>query len=150
MKRLLTIILFLALAVRSYAPGYSALTIFASEPFHRLFTPQEVSEAIIWVETGNNGSGAYNRIEPQAKGIFQQWPIFVDDVNRILGYKKFAYSDRLISSRAKAMFWIYQKHYNPSLDFEIMCRLQCGGPDGPEQSCTDNYLELVKQKLYND
>lgn len=132
------------------APGDNRLMLLRPEPTVRGISPKTALKAIIQVETGNNGSGAYNRTEPQAKGILQQWPIMVRDVNRILGHNKYSLADRLIPGKAIEMFWIYQEHYNPEMDFEKMCRIQCGGPDGYLQNCTLQYLELVKKQLYTN
>jgi hypothetical protein len=115
-----------------------------------VFLPSEVLKAIIWVETGNKGKGAYNRNEPLAVGILQEFPIIVRDVNRILGYRKYKLEDRLNPVKAIEMFWIYQKYYNPEMNLEKMCRIWCGGPDGDHQKCTLPYLNLVKTKLYEN
>lgn len=112
------------------------------------YSPHEVLKAIIHVES-RDGEFTYNRDEPEAVGILQMFPIYVDDVNRIVGYRKYKYSDRNIRSEAIEMFWIYQRHYNPSGDIEKMIRIHCGGPDGFEQTGTLPYLELVKKQLNN-
>jgi hypothetical protein len=86
--------------------------------------------------------------EPQASGILQQYPIFVQDCNKIVGYEKYKLDDRMIPEKAIEMFWVYQKYYNPTLDIEKMARMQCAGPDGHHQNCSVNYWNLVKQELY--
>lgn len=148
MKKMLTIFLLLFAFFRCNAPVDNCITIIISDPINYLGQPNDWVQAITWVEVGNLGKGAYNRNEPQAKGIFQQWPIFVRDVNRILGYKKYTLEDRLNNRKATEMFWIYQRYYNPELDFEKMVRIQCGGPDGYLQEVTIPYLNLVKHRLY--
>jgi len=129
------------------APSNGFLTIISPNPIVYTFSPQNWLDAIIWVESGNKGVGAYNRNEPQAKGKLQIWPILVRDVNRILGYKKYTLNDRLNSKKSEEMFWIYQNYYNPEMNFEKMTRIWCGGPDGYLQDCTLFYLRLVKLRL---
>jgi hypothetical protein len=107
--------------------------------------PARWLQAIIWVES--QGS-TYNKKEPLAQGILQQYPVFVKDVNRIIGKNKYSLDDRNDPEKAIAMFLIYQHYYNPEMNFEKMCKIQSGGPDGYKQSCTDNYYHLVRDRLY--
>lgn len=144
---MIIVICFLSLFTSLTAPPVNSLPILRPEPIKRIFTLQERLNAIIWVESGNDGAGMYNRNEPLAKGILSQWPIFVRDVNKILGYEKYSLDDRLDSDKAIEMFFIYQRYYNPDLDFEKMCKIQCGGPDGYKWDCTIPYFELVKNYL---
>ncbi len=134
MKKLL-ILLFLSIVFRA-----------TSQDNLQRYSPHEVLDAIIWVET-RTGENAYNRNEPDAVGILQQFPIYVRDVNRIVGYQRYKLSDRLIPGKAIEMFWIYQGYYNPSGDIEKMIRIHSGGPDGWKQDCTLNYLSLVVNRL---
>ena len=106
-------------------------------------------EAIIFMESGNWGDNAYNKNEPLAKGKLQQYPIFVKDVNRIIGYERYKLKDRLNSRKAEEMFWIYQQYYNPEMNFEKMCRIQCGGPSGQKIKSTLNYYQIVTSILNN-
>ena len=147
-KMLLVTILFIVPFLVLLAPDSGAVLIFTRNPIQCITSPQEVLQAIIYIESGNGGAGVYNRNEPQAVGILQIWPIVVRDVNRIIGYEKYRPKDRLNNKKAKEMFWIYQKYYNPSLNPDKMARIWCGGPDGAEQDCTLSYLRLVKHRLY--
>lgn len=110
------------------------------------YTPHQVLDAIIKVES-LAGEYTYNRNEPLAVGILQQYPIYVQDVNRIIGQEFYKLSDRNDPVKAKQMFWIYQQFYNPTFDREKMIRIHCGGPDGRKQDCTLKYFELVKKAL---
>ena len=112
----------------------------------RNYSPHQVLQAILEVESFD-GKYTYNRHEPLAVGPLQQFPAYVRDVNRILGYPAFKLSDRKNKDKAIMMFWLYQQHYNPSLDPEKMIRIHCGGPDGWKEPCTLDYLELVKKAL---
>lgn len=118
------------------------------EAIYYTVTPQDMLQAMIWVESGNKGKDAYNPNEPQAAGKLQIWPIMVKEVNRILGYNKYTLQDRLDDKKAEEMFWVYQKYYNPDLDLDKMARIWCGGPDGHLQDCTLPYLNLVNKALY--
>lgn len=111
-------------------------------------TPEDWLQAIIFIESGNDGKNAYNKYEPEAKGLLCIFPIVVEDVNRILKEDRYILEDRLDDEKSIEMFWIYQRYYNPEMDFEKMCRIWCGGPDGYLQDCTLEYLELVKVRLY--
>lgn len=110
------------------------------------YTHEQVLNAIIFVES-LSGEFTYNRNEPEAEGILQQFPVYVRDVNRIIGKELYTLDDRNDPKKAKEMFWIYSKHYCPSLDPEKIIRIQCGGPDGWKEDCTLKYLELVKNAL---
>jgi hypothetical protein len=131
------------------APAIRECVIYLPEPIEKVYTVDDWMEAIVFIESGAKGSEAYNSDEPLAEGKFQQYPIFVDDVNRILGYEKYSYEDRKDDKKAEEMFWIYQKYYNPEMGFEKMCRIQCGGPDGYKYSSTIPYYNLVKNRLYS-
>ena len=147
MRKAIVFFVLLTLNLSLYAI-FKPKTVTLNKPIQGLFLPSEVLLAIIWVETGNEGKEAYNRNEPQAKGILQMWPIAVDDVNRILKCKKYKYQDRMDNKKAIEMFWILQKYYNPEMNLEKMCRIWCGGPDGDHRKGTIPYLNLVKDRLY--
>jgi hypothetical protein len=144
MKRLIILIGIILFCITLPA---APLELSASDTTQRTFTPQEALEAIIWVESGNNGAGAYNRSEPEAAGILQQFPIFVRDVNRIIGYEKYSLDDRYNDTKAIEMFWIYQNYYNPEMNIEKMARIWCAGPDGYKQNCSLSYWRLVNNRL---
>ena len=145
MKKLVIIIILCATAIAAKAPESGVIDIFRPESSKDIHNPQKWLKAIIFVETGHS---LYNPNEPEASGILQQWPIFVDDVNRISG-RQYKYSDRLDSVKAIQMFWIYQTYYNPDMDFEVMCRTKVGGPLGMKKKSTDAYYAMVRDKLFS-
>jgi len=51
-------------------------------------------------------------------GIFQITPIYVDEVNRILGEEVYDHADALNPEKAVEMFSIYQNYKNPTLDID--------------------------------
>lgn len=144
MKKLILLCLMLLLFRATYAPETGIFILMEEAPI--MNESHLWLEAIAEVESGK-GQITYNPNEPLAAGKLQQYPIFVKDVNRILGYEKYTLADRLDDKKAEEMFWIYQNYYNPEMNFEKMCRIQCGGPDGHKQSCTTDYYNLVKTKL---
>jgi len=146
MKKLVIIIILCATAIAAKAPESGVIHIIKHKPIVDMGSPAEWLNAIIWVESGY---GQYNPKEPQAVGILQQHPVFVDDVNRIIGKKKYSYDDRLDPKKAIQMFFIYQRFYNPEMDFEVMCRTQVGGPLGMKKKSTDAYYAMVRDKLFS-
>ena len=146
MKKLLLITLMLMSFRVGYSPTVNSLIVIKLQPIKVQSTPNDWLKAIIWLESGKEQT-YYNPNEPQAEGELQQYPIFVEDVNRIVGYKKYTLADRSDNKKAEEMFWIYQKYYNPEMDFEKMCRIQCGGPFGYLKDCTLNYYNTVKDHL---
>ena len=149
MKRILIVFVMIFNFLVAFSPGSTIIPIIVKESSTYAGSPSDWLKAIIWVESGDQGKNAYNKYEPQAKGLLCQWPILVHDVNRILGYHKYSLNDRLNDKKAIEMFWIYQNYYNPEMNLEKMARIWCGGPDGHLQSCTLSYLELVKKALYD-
>jgi hypothetical protein len=132
-------------AIAAKAPESHVFNLLRPKPV--IDNPAKWLDCIIWVESG---SGMYNSKEPEAVGILQQHPVFVDDVNRILKKKRFSYDDRLDPKKAASMFFIYQNYYNPEMNFEKMCRIQVSGPDGMKKKCSDAYYFAVRDKLYSD
>lgn len=146
---MLILILTLSFFFPLLAPSNGMLSIKIPEPILSTLSPKEWLKAIVYVESGTAESGGYNRNEPLAVGKLQQYPIFVQDVNRIVGYEKYSLDDRLDDKKAEEMFWIYQNYYNPKMNFEKMCRIQCGGPTGDHKTGTLSYYNLVKTRLYS-
>ena len=60
-------------------------------------------------------------------GIFQITPVYVADVNRILGEKRFTLDDRFSAVQSRKMFDIFQRHYNPSQSISRAIRLHNPG-----------------------
>lgn len=81
----------------------------------------KLTEAIIQVESEGNPR-AINR-KTNAVGVLQQTPIYVKEVNRILGKKKYSLNDRYNKTKAIEMFNIYQSYYNPDKDLHLALKL---------------------------
>jgi len=99
--------------------------------------------ALAQVESGGDAA-AYNAGE-DAAGLYQIRPIYVRDVNRILGREAFSLDDRWDTGRAEEMVRIYLRHYatrkrlgrEPTA--EDMARIHNGGPDGWRKRATETY-----------
>ncbi len=112
--------------------------------------------SIAWIESSHN---------PKAKsrdgsvGIVQIKPVMVKEVNRICQLKgidkHFSLADRQSKSKSKQMFWIYQKFYNPNVNFdqlsqnemEVMARKWNGGPKGHVKNSTKKYWRKVEKRM---
>jgi hypothetical protein len=102
-------------------------------------------QLLIAVESNGNPR-AFNAKE-QAIGILQIRPIMVEDVNRILGEKKYEHSDAWEPKASVEMATIYLEHYGSRLGGEPSIRdyglLWCAGPDGPKQATNATMEEYV-------
>lgn len=56
-------------------------------------------------------------------GCLQIMPIYVNDVNRILGYARYTLEDRFYRKKSIEMFNIIQNHYNPGKDPHLALKL---------------------------
>jgi hypothetical protein len=146
MKKLLIIIILCATAIATKAPDYHRINLVRPKVVKSMDSPARWLDAIIKVENGTE----YNSREPEAVGILQQHPIFVDDVNRIIKQKKYSYNDRLDKKKAIEMFFIFQAYYNPEMNFEKMCKIQVAGPNGMKKKCSEKYYFAVRDKLFEN
>ncbi len=87
----------------------------------------------------------------KAIGILQIWPIYVKDVNRILGVEKFTLFDRWDAVKSRDMVRIYLNHYASEArlgrtpTYEDMARIHNGGPNGYKKDCTKAYWGKVER-----
>lgn len=107
--------------------------------------------AICTVESSNNpqAKGDWNQKTKQyeAIGIAQIRPIFVDDCNRIIGFKKWTYVDRWRVDKSRQMFDCYLGRYGKDKSLEGKSRIFNGGPKGDKKKATLNYWSKVKKEL---
>ena len=103
--------------------------------------------AICQVESSGNPD-AHNPGE-DARGIAQITPIFVRDINRIVGSDKYTHDDAWCVEKSREMFDIYNSNYHPKGDYERIARCWQGGPKGHlrESDVNDRYWNKVKAKL---
>lgn len=76
--------------------------------------------ALIQVESGGDtlAVGKTNDV-----GALQLTPIYVADVNRILGEERYTLEDRRSLKKTLEMFEVYQGHYNPERDIDLAIHL---------------------------
>lgn len=113
--------------------------------------------AIIQIESSGNPN-AYNR-EEAAAGLFQIRPIYVEDVNRILGEERFTLEDRWNKDKSTEMFKVYTSHYYNHYKKEIeklgmqqekaQSRIHNGGPKGWKKESTETYWNKINHVLKN-
>lgn len=110
------------------------------EPRHNL---NDLLDAMAMIESG----GDPNKVgdNGQAVGMFQIHPIYVRDVNRILGFPAFSLKDRWCPEKSRRMTTYYIRHYGRSL--EQMARCHNGGPKGWKKKSTLPYWKKVKAQL---
>lgn len=131
-------------------------------------------DAIEQVESGGDADAVGDG--GRAIGAYQLHKIYVDDINRIIGKKRFTYEERWDRYRSREMTDIYTTHYaqiaarhylktymgtmepKDGVDvpmFEIIARIHNGGPDGwrndPEWFVRNRgyTLEQAEKKIAN-
>ena len=101
--------------------------------------------AICQVESSGNPD-AHNPGE-DARGIAQITPIFVRDINRIVGSDKYTHDDAWCVEKSREMFDIYNRNYHPKGDYERIARCWNGGPTGHKKQATVAYWNKVQAQL---
>lgn len=102
--------------------------------------------AIIQVESSGNDRAIGDK--GTAVGPLQIRPILVDDVNRIVGEKRFTLTDRTDRAKSIEMFRIYSRHYSFGKTDEVIARRWNGGPSGDRKSGTLKYWRKVQSALH--
>ena len=102
-------------------------------------------KAIAQVES-NGDSSAYNHKE-NAAGPYQIRPVYLKDVNRIVGYEKYRLEDRFDALKAKEMVVTYLSHYGKHKSLEALARIHNGGPRGDKKKSTLRYWQKVKKAM---
>ena len=104
-------------------------------------------EALIQVESEGKADavGKTNDV-----GILQITPIYVKDVNRILGEKRYTLSCRTDKRKSLEMFEILQNHYNSDKDIDKAIKLH--NPKAPQSYRTKimEQIEIIKINLSYD
>lgn len=106
----------------------------------------DVIKAISYVES---------RWNPKAVSSCGRWVGYlqiskgmVTTCNRIVGYKKYTFSDRYDKDKSIEMFYLFQNKYNPTGDIEKGIRMWNGGT-GYTIKSTNGYYKKVMKK-YNE
>ena len=114
---------------------------------------EKLLDAIEIVESNCNANAIGDK--GNAVGSFQIWKIYVDDVNRIIGKKKYTYDDRYDRKKSREMTRIYLEHYGKRYEritkkeatSEIYARIHNGGLNGWKKDSTIKYWKKVKKHL---
>ena len=101
--------------------------------------------AIATIESSNDPN-AYNAAE-DAAGLYQISRIYLKDVNRILGYRKYILADRFDPQKSEEMVRIYLGHYGKNKTLEDIARIHNGGPRGWSRPATKKYWLKIKKWL---
>jgi alpha-mannosidase len=103
-------------------------------------------EALIQVESEGKADavGKTNDV-----GILQITPIYVKDVNRILGEERYTLSCRTDIEKSLEMFEILQSHYNPNKDINKAIKLHNPRAGQSYRIKIMNKMENIKQ-IYHD
>ena len=80
-------------------------------------------------------------------GILQITPIYVKDVNRILGEEKYDLSCRTDTEKSLEMFEILQGHYNPSKSIDKAIKLHNPRAGQSYRIKIMNQMEIIKSNL---
>lgn len=101
-------------------------------------------EALIQVESEGKADavGKTNDV-----GILQITPIYVKDVNRILGEEKYDLSCRTDTEKSLEMFEILQSHYNPKKDIDKAIKLHNPRAGQSYRIKIMNQMEFIKSNL---
>lgn len=119
----------------------------AVEPDARLLN------ALVWVESSRNEKAVGDK--GKAVGLLQLHKIYVDDVNRIIGKKKYSYADRWNPQKSVDMTVVYLKHYGRRYErltgkkasYEVLARIHNGGPNGWQKDGTAEYWNKVRKHI---
>jgi len=95
--------------------------------------------AIAWTESRHDDNAISCK---GAVGYLQLMPIYVEDVNRILGEDKYKLSDRRNRQKSIEMFNILQDHYNPEHDIDKALALH-------NPRAGQGYFDEIKQNYFN-
>lgn len=105
--------------------------------------------AIIWQESKGNPNPKHS--DGKSEGILQITPIYVDEVNRILGKSKYTLHDRRNPLKSHEMFLVVQNYHNPEKDVKKAVKLHNKGKRYFDEvmdryNCLRLYQEILKFK----
>lgn len=89
----------------------------------------------------------------RAIGQYQLWMVYVDDVNRIIGKKEFAYGDRYCPAKSRRMVLSYLRHYavhrrlGRPVTVLDMAAIHCSGPNGYKKRFTSPGVKAYVAKF---
>lgn len=101
-------------------------------------------QAIIFVESSNKDNAIGD--DGKAIGCLQIQPIYIDEVNRLSGYKKYSYSDRTDRETSILIFKDMQDFKNPNYNLHLAIKLH--NPKAGykyHKDIEDKYNELINK-----
>lgn len=98
-------------------------------------------DAIALVESNNQAAAIGDG--GQAVGAYQIRPIFLRDVNRILGCERYKLPDRFDPAKSRQMARVYLGHYGKGKTLIEMARQYNGGPRGHLKKATTGYAAKI-------
>ena len=100
-------------------------------------------DAVMYVESRHNPIAIGRNNDA---GVLQITPIYVEEVNRILGEKRYSLEDRFDKYKSIEMFTIMNNRYNPERCFYKAMRLH--NPNAPEaykRKILEHYIKIKNQ-----
>lgn len=101
-------------------------------------------DAIERVESGGKHDAVGD--SGRAVGCLQIHRITVDEANRILGRKAYAYADRRSRAKSREMFAVVTGQWRGASD-DVIARRWNGGPRGERKAATKRYWLKVKKHM---
>lgn len=98
-------------------------------------------DAIVLVESNNRANAVGDG--GSAVGAYQIRPIFLRDINRILGWNKYELDDRWDPVKSRAMARIFFEHYGAGRTLIEMARQYNGGPRGHLKEATAPFATKI-------
>lgn len=101
-------------------------------------------QALIFVESEGkpNAVGKTNDV-----GILQITPIYVREVNRILGEERYTLEDRVDVDKSLEMFAILQEYHNPDRDIDRAIHLHNPGAGQWYKDRIVNRMNTIKEEI---
>ncbi len=114
---------------------------------------KELFPACCWVESKNNRWPIGDN--GQSIGIVHIQKKVVEDVNQILGCRRFCFQDRWSKEKSREIFFIYLGHYGRQYhqetgyrpNQEVYARIWNGGPSGWKSWSTEKYWHRISRCL---
>lgn len=142
---LLMLVIASSCEINSYQPVQNEETNVLKQEIKKELSEWDIFvEALIQVESEGKADavGKTNDV-----GILQITPIYVKDVNRILGEEKYDLSCRTDTEKSLEMFEILQGHYNPSKSIDKAIKLHNPRAGQSYRIKIMNKMELIKENL---
>lgn len=92
------------------------------------------------IDVESNGNPMAVNASSGASGVLQIMPIYLQEVNRILGEERYTLDDRFDEIKSIEMFNILQGHHNPTRDIDKAIKLH--NPNGGQA-----YMNKVKARM---